>query len=68
MRKSGRIESDRQKQIHRTRTGGVHPVRMISTIHATPDARGGMGAHGDGSQNRVDSPPMLASTPGKLKK
>ena len=27
-----------------------------------------MGAHGDGSQNRVDSPPMLASMPGKLKK
>ena len=43
MRKSGRIESDRQKQIHRTRAGGVHPVRMISTIHATPDARVGYG-------------------------
>ena len=27
-----------------------------------------MGAHGDGSQNWVDSPPMLASMPGKLKK
>ena len=43
MRKSGRIESDRQKQMHRTRTGGGHPVRMISTIHATPDARVGYG-------------------------
>ena len=42
-RKSGRIESDRQKQMHRTRAGGVHPVRMISTIHAHPDARVGYG-------------------------